>query len=241
MLVLDSHAHCGLSLPWQNIHSLWKEGDIDGGVLFSPVEEIYDRYDFTFVDSDYYRRSRKTVHDYLAKLTADNKNIYAHWFVWNDFELPRENFVGIKWHRHSNEPFYKYDAEECEKFIQHICDRKLPVIIEDEFQHTLDLVKRINGRTVIIIPHFGGLNGGYERLKRSGLFEDPTIYVDTALAGVYEIADFAADYGHERILYGSDYPFGDPSHERYKVEKVFTGKAREKVLAENLLQLLGKG
>ena len=44
VLALDSHAHCGLTLPFIMLHSLWEEGKIAGGVLFSPVEEIYDRY-----------------------------------------------------------------------------------------------------------------------------------------------------------------------------------------------------
>ena len=46
LLALDSHVHCGLTLPLETIVRLWKEGNIDGGVLFSPVEEIYNRYDW---------------------------------------------------------------------------------------------------------------------------------------------------------------------------------------------------
>lgn len=239
MLVLDSHTHCGLTLPFEELRPLWNEGDIDGGVLFSPVEEIYDRYDRGFVDNQHYRKSREKVHSYLEALMSEW--VFAYWFVWNDFELPREGFVGIKWHRHSNEPKYRYDSEECKRFIEHVCTLRLPVIIEDEFHYTLELVNRIDKRTVVIIPHFGGLNGGYERLKRAGLFENPTVYVDTALAGPYEIKDFAADYGVGRILFGSDFPFGEPAYERYKVEQIFSGKGRDKVLGLNLLALLGRG
>lgn len=236
MLVLDSHAHCGLTLPLEELQPLWAEADIDGGVLFSPVEEIYNRYDYSFTDSQYYRESREKVHNYLETLLSEM--VYAYWFVWNDFEPPRDKFSGIKWHRHSNEPKYRYGAPDCLKFIDYVCDLRLPMIIEDEFHHTLDLVELIGGRTTVIIPHFGGLNGGYGRLKKSGLFENPTVFVDTALAATFEIRDFAADYGVDRILFGSDFPFGDPAVERYKVENIFTGKEREKVLSQNLLKLI---
>ncbi len=236
MLVLDAHAHCGLTLPFAQLQPRWQEGGIDGGVLFSPVEEIYDRYDAGFTDSEDYRISRRKVHSCLESLLSEK--IFAYWFVWNDFVLPGANFAGVKWHRHANEPRYDYHREECQVFIDHICRQRLPVIVEEEFHHTLELAGRFAGRTVIIIPHFGGLNGGYMRLKRADLFENPAIYVDTALADTAEIEDFAADYGTGRILFGSDFPFGEPAYEKYKAEKIFYGKDRKKVLAENLLNLL---
>lgn len=239
MPVLDAHAHCGLTLPFEELRPLWGDAGIDGGVLFSPVEEIYNRYDFGFTDSEGYRKSREKVHEYLESLLSPN--IFLYWFVWNDFQLPRESFKGVKWHRHANEPRYRYEAEECDRFIDYICSRNLPVIIEEEFHHTLDLIDRIGGRTPVIIPHFGMLNGGYDRLKGAGIFEDHRVYVDTALAGTHEMADFASDYGVDRILFGSDFPFGNPARELHKVEKLFSGRDREKVAGGNLLALLGEG
>lgn len=236
MLALDSHVHCGLTIPLEEIRVLWDGADIKGGALISPVEEIYNRCDPAFTDSQYYRESRRRVHDYLESLIT--RWIFPYWFVWNDFLFPRAGFAGIKWHRHPYEPAYRYDSAECGQFIEHACKLRLPVMIEDEFQHTLELVNRIEGRTVVIIPHFGGLNGGYERLKHAGLFENPQVYVDTALASQAEMADFAGDYGVDRILFGSDYPFGDPAYERRKVERIFTGGDREKVLSGNLLRLM---
>jgi hypothetical protein len=237
VLALDSHAHCGLTLPFIMLHSLWEEGKIAGGVLFSPVEEIYDRYNRKFIDSQYYRESRQRVHNHLESLISGQ--IFVYWFVWNDFAPPGDCFTGIKWHRHPGEPEYLYGTKECENFIETVCSLQLPVVLEEEFHHTLKLAERIDRRTVIIIPHMGGLNGGYYRLKQAGLFENPAVYVDTALAGEEEIIDFAGDYGVSRILFGSDYPFGDPSYERYKLERAFSGKELKKILAQNLLELLG--
>ena len=73
--------------------------------MFSPVEEIYDRYDPYFTDSDDYGRSRRRVHDYLLKLGA-TKNIFPFFFIWNDFAPIPDGFLGIKWHRHPGEPVY---------------------------------------------------------------------------------------------------------------------------------------
>lgn len=64
-LVLDGHAHCGLTVPFEQIAYEWQTGEIQGGVIFSPVEEVYDRYDSSFTDSEEYRRSRSRVHKYL--------------------------------------------------------------------------------------------------------------------------------------------------------------------------------
>lgn len=236
-LVLDAHAHCGLSIPYENLTRAWDAGNIRGGVVFSPVEEIYDRTDPYFKDSDNYRKSRAWVHRYLRGI-ASRDYIFPYFFVWNDFPEIPEGFFGIKWHRHPGEPVYNYGTSECEAFIEELIRRKLPVVLEEEFANTLDFIRIISGRTVIIIPHMGMMNGGYARLKRIGAFDTQTVWVDTSLANPTEIEDFAATHGIDRILFGSDYPFGQPAEERAKVEAIFSGEELSAVLAGNLLRLL---
>jgi len=236
MPVLDSHAHCGLTLPFERLKPLWLKAEIEGGVLFSPVEEIYDRFDGNFIDSSSYQESRDNVHCYLQSVKSELTFVF--WFVWNDFKKPGRKFSGIKWHRHAYEPHYLYGTRQCDQLIEYICQLRLPVILEEEFDRTREMVKIFMGRTVTIIPHFGNLNGGYYQLKRAGLFEDPAVYVDTALASSDQIEDFAATYGTDRILFGSDFPFGDPVQECLKVKSLFTGTERQRILGENLLDLL---
>lgn len=236
MLVLDAHAHCGLSLPFERINSRWKQGGIHGGVLFSPVEEIYDRGDRSFVDSPAYRESRKRVHEYLQSLRSEN--IFVFWFVWNDFAVPWQEFSGIKWHRHGNEPEYQYEKKECSDLIEYICENKMPVILEEEFSNTLELIKNFEGRTVTIIPHMGNLNGGYERLKDARIFENSWVYTDTSLASPYQIQDFASHYGTDRLIFGSDFPFGDPVDECLKVKNLFEEKDLVKIMSKNILRLI---
>lgn len=238
IMVLDSHTHCGLTVPFHNLESEWRMGGIHGGVVFSPVEEIYDRYDPLFVDSREYRRSRSQVHEYLLRIT-EREHVYPYFFVWNDFSpIPRE-FRGIKWHRHSSEPVYAYHTPRCDRTIDEICRRRLPIVLEEEFENTLKFLAMVGERTVVIIPHMGGLNGGYSRLREAGVFAYPNVWVDTALAHETEIADFADRYGTERILFGSDYPFGVPSHEKRKIERLFSEDDLCSILSGNLAQLLG--
>jgi hypothetical protein len=236
-LVLDGHAHCGFTVPFEELSIEWQQGGIDGGVVFSPVEEIYDRYDPFFTDSTAYRQSRRSVHDYLLRIGAQD-HIYPYFFVWNDFPSVPRGFVGIKWHRHSGEPVYAYDAPGCKRAIEGICEKHLPVVLEEEFHNTLSFLQRIAGRTVVIIPHMGGLNGGYFRLKKAGIFESPSVWVDTALAGRAEVEDFAENFGPERIIFGSDYPFGVPAYEKQRLDRIFSGNDLTAVLAGNLLRLL---
>jgi hypothetical protein len=238
-IVLDAHAHCGLTVRFEEVSREWEFGDIHGGVLFSPVEEIYDRYDRLFTDSSEYRTSRTRVHEYLLELAAQ-PNIYPYFFVWNDFPMIPKGFVGIKWHRHSGEPVYNYETPECREIIEEICRRHLPTVLEEEFRNTLDFIKKIASRAVVIIPHMGMLNGGYSRLRKAGIFDLENVWVDTALAQEAVIEDFAEKYGIDRILFGSDYPFGTPSHERQKLVKIFSEEELGPILAGNLLRLLGR-
>jgi predicted TIM-barrel fold metal-dependent hydrolase len=224
-------------IRFEEIRSQWDRGAIDGGVVFSPVEEIYDRFDPSFTDSEVYRQSRDRVHSYLLDVVA-REHVYPYFFVWNDFPAVPHGFRGIKWHRHSNEPVYRYEAEGCQRILDEICARRLPIVLEEEFRLTLQFVERIAGRTVVIIPHMGGLNGGYERLRSSGIFALENVWADTALAHSAEITDFADRYGVEKLLFGSDYPFGLPAEEKLKVEGLFTGADRKAVLSGNLLRLL---
>jgi uncharacterized protein len=238
-LVLDGHAHCGLTVPFEEIAYEWQTGGIHGGVIFSPVEEIYDRYDPSFKDSQGYRHSRSRVHKYLQEI-ASRENIFPYFFVWNDFSPIPDKFVGIKWHRHAGEPVYLYGTAPCLKIIDDICERGLPIVLEEEFQHTLRFIKEIAERTVVIIPHMGALNGGYSQLKRAKVFDNERVWVDTALAGVHEIRDFVDTYGAERIIFGSDYPFGVPSSEKRKLLRSFSEDDLRGILSGNLLRLLGR-
>ena len=69
----------------------------------------------------------------------------------------------------------------------------------------------------MIIPHLGGLSGGYVALDRAGVWRRPQVFADSALAALPEIKDFIRRSSTDRLLFGSDYPFGAPAAELDKI------------------------
>ena len=244
--VIDSHIHCGVQnvdQPFEMIRSYLVRGGIDGACLYAPVEDIYNRYDFHFQDTPHWAACRQRANEYVLWLQEREENVYAYYFVWNDFrrEELEKGYRGIKWHRHDYEPEYHYDDGRCEDFLQEVYRLGLPVVLEESFENTLYFVKRVDGRTPVIIPHMGGLNGGFAALFRGGLWDDETIYADTALAGRREVALFVEKYGVDRLLFGSDFPFGIPGEELEKLKGLGLSKEDwEKVVSKNIRGLVGE-
>jgi hypothetical protein len=244
MLVVDSHIHCGVqnvSQPFRGIEPLLSGAGIERACLFAPVEDIYDRYFPDFDDNQVWRSCRRRAHDYLLRVAQENPGIYPYYFVWNDFDIEDldRGFVGIKWHHHEGEPGYRYEDPRCTEMIDAICKKKFPIVLEETFDRTLLFVKEISGRTAVIIPHLGMLNGGYDRLEAAGVFNDETVYADTALADRREILNFLGRHGSERLLFGSDYPFGHPGPQLDGLKRMgIDGEHLERICSKNILGLL---
>ncbi|MGC8719058.1 MAG: amidohydrolase family protein [Thermodesulforhabdaceae bacterium] len=249
MPVIDAHVHCGIQdrYPPQDIdtyRATCRGTPIIGIAAFPPVSEVYDRYNPNFTDSPAWQETRRKAHEYLLSLASSVKDfiVYPYLFVWNDFawqELDR-GFRGIKWHRHSNEPRYNYNDPACSRMIEEIRRRELPVVLEEEYSETVAFIKERAQGVTVIIPHLGLLNGGYERIKSERLWDLPNVWADTALADRSTIRDYIKNYGTERLLFGSDFPFGDPRRELAKIlELGLSEEEKERVLGANLLRLLG--
>jgi len=99
----------------------------------------------------------------------------------------------------------------------------------------------VAGRTPIIIPHLGGLNGGFDALFEAGVWEGETVYADTALASTRDMGIFLKRYGGRKLLFGSDFPFGIPSSELSKVHRLgLKDDDFENVVSRNVLRLIGQ-
>ena len=243
--IIDSHIHCGvlhLDLPFVEIASMLREAGITECGLFAPVEDIYDRDDFHFQDNTHWQQARRAANRYLLDLAEAGEAIFPYLFVWNDFAIEelRRPYRGIKWHRHSYEPIYHYDDPRCGRLLAEITRRRLPVVLEESFDNTLRFVERLAPEAVIIIPHLGGLNGGYQALDRAGVWQRDNVYADTALASPQEKRHLLEHYGPHKLLFGSDYPFGLPAGELRKIERLDLDPADfEQVVAGTVLGLLG--
>jgi len=106
-------------------------------------------------------------------------------------------------------------------------------------KNTILFIEKLAPGVRVIIPHLGGLNGGYTAIKNYGLWDNPDVYTDTALASSFEISDYIETYGHERIMFGSDFPFGDPESELNKIYRLnINNNIRKAVLCDNITSLL---
>jgi predicted TIM-barrel fold metal-dependent hydrolase len=238
--------HCGIQnvdQPIEMIGAYLDRGGIDGACLYAPVEDVYDRYTFHFEDTALWMTCRQMANDYLLDIQERHDDYYAYYFVWNDFkkeELGR-GYVGIKWHRHEYEPVYHYDDPRCEAFLQEAYRLRLPIVLEESYENTRYFIDRVDGRTPVIIPHMGGLNGGFSPLFEGGVWENDSVFADTALASTREMERFIERYGVDRLLFGSDFPFGVPAHELMKVKNLgLNSDEYERVVSRNILQLIGR-
>ena len=236
--------HCGIQnvdQPIELIRTHLDNAGIQGACLYAPVEDIYDRHDYNFEDTPSWMACRQRANEYVLELQHTGEDIHAYYFVGNDFkkEELRKGYRGIKWHRHDYEPVYQYDDPQCEEFLQEVYRLQLPIVLEESFANTRYLIERVAGRTPIIIPHLGGLNGGFSALLHAGIWDNENVFADTALAYTGDMAIFLEKYGIERLLFGSDFPFGIPYHELTKVKRLNLDETDfDKVAGENIVRLI---
>ncbi len=116
--------------------------------------------------------------------------------------------------------------------------KNLPVVLEEELANTIRFVNEIAPGIRVIIPHMGMRNGGYRRIAAAGLWEKTDVWADTALALPSEIMHYIEHYGHERLLFGSDFPFGHPPAELAKINRLkVSDEIKAEICASNLLRL----
>ena len=125
---VDAHVHCGENelgrgyvYSFQNYLQEIKNTGIDAAVIFAPVGQIYERKG-EFEDNILWRVKRKKANWQVAKYTSSEEiKVFPFNFVWNDFCLTSLSvYLGIKWHRHKNEPIYHYLSEGYKNFVEEI-------------------------------------------------------------------------------------------------------------------------
>ena len=209
--------------------------------MFSPVMEIYDRCASNFSDNAKWQEKRKISNEYMLTIGSSDLKVIPYFFIWNDFAIDqiKPQHKGIKWHRHPHEPVYHYDDPQCKNAIDNIKRRNMPIVLEEEFENTLFFINEFAVGAKVIIPHLGLLNGGYHAFVKHDVWDKQNVYADTALASRYEIKDYVDNFGYDRILFGSDFPFGDPKEELSKIQDLSIAKEKkEMILGHNLRRLL---
>ncbi|MFQ6075582.1 MAG: amidohydrolase family protein [Candidatus Bathyarchaeia archaeon] len=241
MRIIDAHVHLGNN-PKTKYYTLKElrrdlgEASAQGAVVFAFPEDMYRT-----IDSE---ESRVRANEYVLEASKSSRDIYPFYFVWNDYLIPEnlDEYLGIKWHRHADEPRYDYEDPRCGRILEKIRDLGLPVLLEEEFEPTLRFIER-NPELRVVIPHMGRMNGGYELMD--AFFNDPNVYFDTSVASPEAISRVIDNVGVERVIFGSDVsgtrlPFYNfPKVELEKILKLnLDDESLRLVLAENIESLI---
>jgi predicted TIM-barrel fold metal-dependent hydrolase len=154
-----------------------------------------------------------------------------------------KGFYGGKWHwmqgiSDCSSNYQVLEDPKLKKFVDASEKIGLPIVFEEELAFTEAFVKKTKNLK-IIIPHLGML-GGNPIDFLSAFKARENVYFDTALANTDTVMRFIEKIGHERILFGSDIPFGTMKWELEKVHSLrIKDDKKEWILSKNLKRLNG--
>jgi len=154
----------------------------------------------------------------------------------------KKGFCGGKWHwlrgiQDCSSNYSVLDDPKLGRFIEESEAIGLPIVFEEEIAFTETFVKKTKDLKVII-PHLGMLGGN--PLDFLQIFQGrENVLFDTALASPDTIKKFIEKIGPERILFGSDIPFGTMKWELEKVLSLPIGDdKKEWILFKNIKRCL---
>lgn len=158
-----------------------------------------------------------------------------------NFDPIPDEYFGGKWHwmrgwQDSASNYKVLEDEKLPSLVEKIQNAGKPVIFEEELNFTIQFVEKYP-EVKLIIPHLGML-GGYPADFLDAFREHEQIYFDTALGSKDMILQYVRTVGPERVLFGSDVPFGTMRSELAKVETLpLTDGEKRLILSENIIRL----
>ena len=234
--IIDSHTHWGPSLTLgtevtaEELLYQAEQSHVEKIVIFPfPSTAIED----------------ETINDRVLELGKGNGKFIPYYYIPEDLRpIPIEKkFYGGKWHwmrgiQDCSSNYQVLDDPRLGHFIEASEKIDLPIVFEEELAFTEAFVKRTKDFK-IIIPHLGMLGGNpidfLEAFKGR-----KNVFFDTALAGTETIMRFIEKIGKERMLFGSDIPFGTMKRELEKILSLPIGDdEKEWILSKNLKRLIG--
>lgn len=154
-----------------------------------------------------------------------------------------KGFLGGKWHwmrgiQDSSSNYQALEDPKLEEFTKASEKIDLPIVFEEELAFTEAFVRKTKNLK-IIIPHLGMLGGN--PIDFLHIFKaSENVYFDTALASPDTVMRFIENIGHERVLFGSDIPFGTMKWELEKILSLpISDDKKECILSKNLKRLIG--
>ena len=237
MHIIDSHTHWGPSVTLMGVNITTeellqqaKQSGVAKIVIFPfPSTAITD----------------ESINESLLLEAQRIEEFIPYYYIPEDLRpIPHEKgFYGGKWHwvRGIQDCSSNYEVLEdpgVNEFIEASESIDLPIIFEEDLAFTEIFVKRTKSLK-LIIPHMGMLGGS--PLDFLEAFEKyPNVYFDTSLASSGVVKRFIDTIGPERILFGSDIPFGTMKTELEKILSLRVGnEEKELLLSKNLKRLIG--
>ncbi len=236
MEIFDSHTHWGPSLALGTevttddlLHQA-KESGVDRIVIFP--------FPSTAIEDD-------GINDKVLELGKKNAKFIPYYYIPEDLRpIPNEKgFHGGKWHwvrgiQDCSSNSRVLEDPKLDAFIETSEAIGLPIVFEEELAFTEAFVKRAKDLK-IIIPHLGMLGGNPIDFLKT-FKEKESVFFDTALASPETIVRFIKEIGKERILFGSDIPFGRMKQELEKIlSLLISDDEKEWILSKNTKKLIG--
>lgn len=246
MILIDAHVH--ISSPnyrTDDVLRTLKRVDTDSALIFPDAES-------TQLESEnrYVLRSGQEFDCYPFYYIGGNPFTDTR----SDLEVPHNlgEYSGVRWHhwfgespdrtgrvdRHELEfAVVTMESPEFEALTSALRFYDKPIMFEEDFAVTLEFIARY-GDLKVIIPHMGLLSGGEENVI-GRLYTNANVYFTTSHGTLDPVT--LRRVGPERLLYSSDYPYGDPVENIEKIKRLDLGDEDEAmVFGENAERLLNR-
>jgi len=236
-LIIDSHSHWGPSL------SMGTE------VTTAELQRQLKGSGISYVILIPFPSTAIANNDINIKLLEETKRIKSflpyHYIRENydveGFDPIPDKYYGGKWHwmrgwQDTASNYQVLDDPGLPGLIEKLRTINKPIVFEEDFDFTVRFVDMAEGVT-LIIPHLGLLGGNpYDFLK--AFKDNESIYFDTALASRDQIKKFVETIGPERVIFGSDVPFGSMHRELDKILSLqISREDKELLLYKNIIDL----
>jgi predicted TIM-barrel fold metal-dependent hydrolase len=232
--IIDSHSHWGPSLTLgSNVSTRELLHQMEGAGI---DRVIIIPFPSTAIMSN-------EINIRLLNETKRVAQFIPNFYIREDFPLIPDEYCGGKWHwmRGIQDSASNYEVladKELPEVIGNLTRIGKPIIFEEELSFTERFVE-MAPELPLIIPHMGLLGGNPSDFLDA--FKDKTnVYFDTALSSTGTIMEFLEKIGPQRILFGSDVPFGYMATELSKVIALrIPDPDKQLILADNIIRLAG--
>jgi len=232
--IIDSHTHWG---PSVSLGTNVTTQELLQQAAQSGVEKIVI---FPFPSM---ALSDQAINEELLEEASRVKKFIPYYYIPESLHpIPKgKGFYGGKWHwmrgiQDCSSNYQVLEDPRVNDFIEESEEIDLPIVFEEEFPFTEAFVKRTKNLK-IIIPHMGMLGGNpLDFLK--AFKERENVYFDSALASPGTVMKFVEKVGSERIIFGSDIPFGTMKWELGEILSLSVGDdEKEMILSKNIKKL----